>query len=138
MDITLKRGPSAAFGTFGLLILPDQSEYHTLELPWRGNEQRRSCIPFGSYHCAIVRSPKFGSVYEVMGVPGRNAILIHAGNHAGDVSMGLRSDVEGCILVGLNRGLISNQPAVTSSRAALGDFMERLAGAEFRLDISSS
>ena len=58
-------------------------------------------------------------MYEVKDVPGRTAILIHAGNFAGDTTRGLRSDVQGCILLGMGRGEIEGQPAVTLSRAAL-------------------
>jgi hypothetical protein len=63
-------------------------------------------------------SPKYGRVYEITGVPRRSHILFHQGNFCGDTSMGYRSNVRGCILVGLKRGVLNGQQVVLSSRIA--------------------
>jgi hypothetical protein len=55
--------------------------------------------------------------------------LIHSGNHAGDVSKGLRSDVLGCILLGLGLGELLGQKAVVSSRLAM-DRLRSVVGKE--------
>jgi hypothetical protein len=69
---------------------------HTLELPWRKNEQEISCIPEGVYQCGLVPTKKWSPtpplLYLLSGVPGRTDILIHAGNTT--------ADSKGCILVG--------------------------------------
>lgn len=67
----------------------------TLELEWRNNEARKSCIPAGTYRMEWTFSPKFKrKTWELSGVPGRGDIRIHAGNYAGTVV----SDSLGCIL----------------------------------------
>lgn len=128
------RGPSTDEGTFGTLTGQGLT-LRTLELPWRDNRPQRSCIPVGTYQCAIVKSPRFGRVYGVADVPGRSHVLIHGGNYAGDVEKGLRSDVEGCILLGLATGVLNGQKVVTSSRAALEQFMKAMDGKAFTLTI---
>lgn len=139
--VELVRNLSTDQGTPGKLTLPEGGSMDgwtcfTLECPWRDNQRRISCIPFGSYICEIVDSPKFGRVYEVQGVPGRSAILIHSGNYGGDKSLGYRSDIMGCILLGMKRGMLSGQEAVLSSRVARDEFMRRMDGQSFILNIS--
>lgn len=134
----LQREASQEDGTYGVLTLPDGSSFHTLELPWRNNETGKSCIPPGTYKAEIRESPKFGRVYEVKSVPSRSAILIHAGNTAGNVDKGLKSDVQGCILLGMSRGRVNNQIAVTESKAALASFMQKMGGRPFTLNVVGS
>lgn len=134
-NATLIREPDDAQGTYGKLRLPDGTEFFTLELPWRGNATGASCIPPGTYKVAIRNSPKFGRIYEVMNVPGRTAILIHSGNVAGDKSAGYNSHVEGCILLGLNKGNVGGQKAVQQSRAAVAQFMEKMGGQPFTMSV---
>lgn len=110
---------------------------YTLELPWRDNERKRSCIPLGVYSCRIRVSGRFGRVYEVTGVPGRDGILFHSGNFAGDVAKGLCSDVEGCILPGLSRGVLHGQPAVLESRRGMEVFMNAMGGQPFTLHVQN-
>lgn len=130
----LTRDPSTDDGTFGSL----QFEYDTLctiELPWRDNKPRESCIPVGAYRCEIVQSPKFGRVYGLRDVPGRSHILIHAANYGGDVSKGLRSDLLGCIAPCSAFGRLNGQMAGLSSREALGKLMAWAGGEPFELEI---
>ncbi len=130
---TITREPSTDAGTFGklVLVIPTSGgsitwECHTLELPWKDNRTKLSCIPAGTYTSSPVRSPKFGDVYGVHNVPGRSAILIHAGNYGGDIEKGLKSDIEGCILLGMGRGTLTGQPALTMSRDAIARFREHV------------
>lgn len=85
----------------GVLLLDGKPLAFTLELPWAGNERRKSCIPTGDYTLSPYNSKKFGSVWLVEDVPGRTGILIHAGNTV--------SDTSGCILVGLQASLSALQ-----------------------------
>jgi hypothetical protein len=84
---TLTRGDSTDQGTVGRLSFGDAVVY-TLELPWRDNAPQKSCIPPGKYRLEIVKSPRFGRVYQVMAVPGRSSALIHPANFAGDADLG--------------------------------------------------
>lgn len=136
--VKLVRTSSTKFGTFGKITMEDGAVFHSLELPDHNNAKRISCIPKGIYTCKIVYSPKFKrNLYEVKSVPNRGDILFHSGNWAGDKSdPTLRSDVEGCILVGMNKtNNLGGQPAITSSRQALKLFMDMLNDEPFELDI---
>lgn len=124
MRAILTRISTSDEGTKGELVIDGEFRIFTLELPWRDNKVRRSCIPAGTYSCTITDSPKFGRVYCVNDVPGRSAILIHSGNFAGDVKQNYRSDVAGCIILGTQFGNIDGQLAVLNSRLAKKEFME--------------
>lgn len=63
----------------------------SIELPWKNNDKGTSCIPEGLYELRFTLSKRFGKkMWEVMNVPGRGGIRIHAGNYL--------KDTEGCIL----------------------------------------
>lgn len=106
-----------------------------LELPWAGNETRRSCIPPPAGEEAITytakrhESPRYGECLWLPGVTGRSEILIHAGNYI--------SDTLGCILVGAQfRDLDGDSVAdVTSSRQTLGVLLQEIDGEEVKLKI---
>lgn len=133
--LILQREESEDDGTYGTLRLPDGTTLNTLELPWRNNEAQTSCIPPGSYSCKKRPSKAFGEAYEVAGVPGRSAILIHAGNAAGDASKGMKADSKGCILLGMDRGRQGKQKVITASKAAMKLFYEKMQDMPFQLEI---
>lgn len=139
LTATISREPSTIFGTFGRLFMelgPTAFWCHTLELPWKDNRRNVSCIPAGWYKCEQVESPRFKShLYKLLDVPDRDGILIHAGNVAGDKDFGLATDVEGCILLGLNVGVINRQRAVTASANALALFHSLTQGRKLNLEI---
>ncbi len=69
---------------------------HTLELPWRNNESRVSCIPAGEYDAKLTMSNRFKVLlWEILGVPDRSGIRIHAANYghelAGCIALGMQS-----------------------------------------------
>jgi hypothetical protein len=134
-ELVLQREDSEEDGTYGTLRLPDGTVLNSLELPWKNNQPRISCIPPGSYKCKKRGSATFGEAYEVMGVPGRNAILIHAGNAAGSAEKGMKAHSQGCILLGMDRGRQGNQKVITASKAAMKLFHEKLAEAPFTLTV---
>lgn len=67
-------------------------ECFTLELPWKDNQRRISCIPEGEYKAVKHRSPKFGESVWIKDVPNRSEILIHPANYV--------RQLLGCIAVG--------------------------------------
>lgn len=147
MKAKLQRLETGPLGTFGQLTITDNHDDHVIrqwktgELPDKGNERGVSCIPPGIYKCGLVNSPKFGpETYEVLNVPNRSHVLIHAGNHCGDTSCGHTSDVEGCILLGKEVLPVLNdkkvmQKGVAQSRVALAEFKKFLNGQDFELEI---
>lgn len=136
-EATLVRHETSDEGTFGVLTLDSGLSVKTAELPWRENAPGISCIPEGSYECVWRVSPRFGPCYHVLDVPDRSNILIHAGNYAGDQSRGFRSDVEGCILLGMDFGRLQGQKALVRSRTAIFNFHRALAEAPFTLHVRS-
>ena len=103
--------------TLGQLDVFDGDELidtvYTLELPWKDNERRVSCIPIGTYTLKLHTSPKFGRCYWVKDVPNRDAILIHPANYT--------RQLLGCIAVGIDHKDIDKDGELdlTSSRLAM-------------------
>jgi hypothetical protein len=138
--VSLRRLQTGVQGTFGLIELHGLT-LTTAELPWRRNRRGRSCVPPGTYQCTWRRSPRFGDVYHVDGVPDRTAILIHPGNLAGDAEVGLDTHTQGCILVGERFGFVKNsagvmQRAVLVSRPAVRAMAATLNRRPFLLEVS--
>lgn len=79
-----------AKGTNGILTKDGDVICYTIELPWRDNITRISCIPEGTYEIRKRYSKKFKAHFEITGVPNRHLILIHAANDA-------RRELQGCI-----------------------------------------
>ena len=138
MWIQLRRLDTGDEGTFGELLLPSGKVLHTIELPWRGNNTRMSCIPPGTYDAKRVHSPRFGKVLyrlsDAQTAP-RSAILIHAGNRAGDTDRDLRSNFLGCIGLGTKRGTLSGQAAILNSSKAMEIFHAETGGHPIVLSI---
>lgn len=92
-------------GTNGQLECEGKFISYTIELPWRNNEKRVSCIPEGKYFIRKRYSQKFKWHIEIVDVPGRSFILLHPANYA-------KSQLTGCIapvskLSGPGMGLLS-------------------------------
>lgn len=140
MIVTLQRLTTSDQGTFGRLTYGLGSCF-TTELPWRDNLAQKSCIPTGTYSCAIVNSPKFGRVYGVLNVPHRANVLIHPANFGGNVDDGFTTQLHGCIAPCTKLGVMRNnsgnmQAAGLVSKPAWNSFMDSLAGKPFQLVIS--
>lgn len=109
-------------GTLYVLTPPREIKYecHVLELPWKDNKRRVSCIPEGVYEAIKHRSPKFGDCFWIQNVPGRSEILIHVGN--------FHKDTLGCILPGKELKDIDNDghKDVTQSKKAMKELLELL------------
>lgn len=135
--VRLQRLGETVAGTQGILQTEGFS-CKTLELPWRDNLRQKSCIPPGSYRCHLTSSPKFGQAYILTGTEPRSNVLIHSGNFAGDVDAGLKSHVQGCILLGKYFGSIEGQPAILLSRPTVRAFMAHMGGEQFTLIIEGA
>jgi hypothetical protein len=80
---------------------------HTIELPWKNNETKVSCIHEGKYFIRKRKSKKFKWHLEIVDVKNRSLILFHPANNA-------RSQLNGCIapvtkLSGPGVGLMSRR-----------------------------
>jgi Family of unknown function (DUF5675) len=132
--VKILRNPSEDAGTFGSLVVDDFNCF-TIELPWKDNENDKSCIPVGTYNVKWCMHPEHGMCYQVMEVPNRNSILIHAGNWAGDKDKGLRSDFLGCIGLGKEIEIISNQKGIVNSKITVSAFNDYMQQQDFTLEI---
>lgn len=77
-------------GTNGKLECEGKLICNTIELPWKNNERRVSCIPEGKYLLSKRYSPKFHWHIEVIDVRNRSLILFHPANNA-------LQELNGCI-----------------------------------------
>lgn len=134
--VTLTRTETGDAGTFGVIKTDSGFSCYSGELPWRQNLCEKSCIPSGVYVVQRFNSPKHGECYLITDVPGRTVTEIHRGNYCGDISKGLKSDVEGCVLTGNALGEIAGQPCVIASKDALARFEADLECLPFQLTIS--
>ena len=94
-------------GTNGKLECEGKFICNTIELPWKKNETKVSCIPEGKYFIEKRYSKKFKWHLEVMEVKNRSLILFHPANYA-------LKELNGCIapvtkLSGPGLGLQSRQ-----------------------------
>jgi len=140
MKVLIERKPSTDEGTFGTLTIPEKNlQWVSLELPWRDNQPIISCIPPGTYNAGIYESPRHGTVYILEDVPGRADVEIHIANFAGDKDKGYKSDLLGCITVGLAEGVLDangqKQKAVLNSGLAFKQFMSATNGRDLEITI---
>jgi len=80
-EVVLNRFASTKNETLGDLIYRGKVVAKTLELPWKNNTNRVSCIPVGIYPVIRRRSAKYGLHFHVQNVPKRSYILIHNANY---------------------------------------------------------
>lgn len=133
--IILHRFETSDQGTFGRIRIGEEL-FYTAELPWRDNQRNISCIPAGVYSCKLTMSSRFYKLlYLVLGVNMRDGIRIHSANLAGDVSLGWKAQLNGCIALGEKLGKIGNQKAVLLSQPAVRKFEKLMNGQPFILEI---
>jgi hypothetical protein len=114
-SLLLKRFDFRDDRTYGALIGPQGPFIFTLENPWLENKPQVSCIPFGTYACRRVQSPRFGNTFEVTGVPGRSHILFHAGN--------TEADTLGCVLTATTFDPVQGVNGAVQSKKAFDELM---------------
>lgn len=110
MELTLMRSYFPQ-GTNGALFLDGKKICSTIELPWKENQRRISCIPEGKYALQQRYSLRFGYHLLVKDVPNRSYILIHAYNHALKESKGCIAPVSEC--TGEGEGIFSRMSLKT-------------------------
>ena len=92
-------------GENGELLIDGVKVCNTIELPWKENQSRVSCIPEGRYQLTKRYSLRFGWHLLVNNVVNRNYILIHAYNDALKESKGCIAPVS--VLTGNGKGIRS-------------------------------
>ena len=133
----LTRTMSSDVGTFGDLVINDVMKLKSGELPWRDNQHGISCIPTGTYIAKHFVSPKHGPCYLLQNVPDRSDVEIHAANWMGDKSKGYKSELLGCIALGMTYGKAGGQEGVFQSKEAIEHFLEVMDGEDLELTIVS-
>ena len=102
------------YGTNGKLECEGKLICNTIELPWKNNETRVSCIPEGKYFIKKRYSQKFQWHLVIENVQNRSLILFHPANNA-------LQELNGCIapvtkLSGPGLGLMSRKAFTTLKR----------------------
>ncbi|TBG41908.1 hypothetical protein ELG77_09055 [Rhizobium leguminosarum] len=131
MQLTLNRLTESNGASLGVLKGLSRTLY-TLEEAWRENKPKVSCVPAGSYRCiphgweagTKVSKPR---TWELVGVPGRSAVLIHVGNTT--------RDTEGCILAGMGLMVTQLLSSISDSRLAIELMRREIGPNEFMLTI---
>ncbi len=95
-------------GTNGMILYQDRLVTYVIELPWKNNQARVSCIPEGRYELVKRWSLKFNRHLQVVNVPQRELILIHPANDAMRELKGCIAPV--CFITGAGKGLRSIPP----------------------------
>jgi len=113
-------------GTNGKILYNGRLMIYSIELPWKENQARVSCIPEGKYELAKRWSPKFNRHLQLMNVPQREYILIHPANDA-------LKELKGCIapvwlITGAGKGLRSRMALEILTKLVYGalDLHERV------------
>lgn len=108
--------------TDGYALLYDDAgniiySFLTLELPWKDNKNKISCIPADTYIAHKHHSPKFGEALWIKDVSGRSEILIHPANYF--------HQLLGCIAPGSKRIQIDSdgQLDVSNSRNTMQNLL---------------
>ena len=83
-------------GTNGVLLIQGKRIGYTIELPWKNNQRRVSCIPEGRYRIRKRYTTRFGWHCLIENVSYRDGILIHAFNDALAESKGCIAPVSLC------------------------------------------
>lgn len=137
LTLTLDRMTQAQGATLGRLHVPGVPlPIWTLEDEWKANQVRVSCIPQGVYLCKPhgwepTSTVHFKQVWEVTKVPGRTAILIHAGNND--------RDTQGCIMPGLMLNIPAGtaRASVLQSRSAIDILRKTIGENQFVLEVNN-
>lgn len=130
--VKIRRTHSTDEATIGELTYSDDVLFlklATLELPWKNNQKNISCIPKGTYKVITTYSNRFKkNLWEVLNVPNRSGIRIHAANFA--------YQLEGCIALGMYATDINKDGVmdIASSVKAMELAMSTI-GPEFELEI---
>lgn len=129
MILTLKRYTTDAPATLGTLTVDGSLHSDTIELPWRDNQPRISCIPAGRYRVTLEYSVHLKrATLRLQDVPGRSGILIHPANHP--------DELEGCITLGKRYsrdGVMESRMAVEALEAKARAAMAK--GEEVWIDV---
>ena len=109
-------------GTNGQLWLQQQLICMTIELPWKNNLKRKSCIPEGKYPLKKRFSERFGWHVWIDLVPNRSLILLHPANDA-------LNELNGCIapvtsLQGEGKG-IDSRKAFERLKTIVYEYLQR-------------
>lgn len=124
-----------SLGTFGIYKSDSGFSCYILERPGTGDHP---CIPTGTYEVKKLKHPLHGLCYEVLDVPGRTAILLHAANWYQELLGCLAPGRSVQVVEGSWQGQQIKQMGVTSSRDAVLALMADMDGQPFRLIVSQA
>ena len=128
MTYEIKRINNHDEGVGGVFLIHNRPFCLTLEETWNDNRKNDSCIPEGTYEVRKYSGTKYKDVWQIYDVPNRSAILIHWGNTDNNTS--------GCVLAGLEFGVINGRMAILRSKEAIEKLRKALPN-KFELKITN-
>lgn len=118
MNLIINRFYRTPNSTIGSVYVDNVFIGFSLELGWKDNQRRISCIPSGEYELLNSLHTKFGRIFRVKDVPNRSGILIHPANRS--------SELLGCISIGSQTNLNSNlEPVVLNTKATINELVTK-------------
>ena len=120
-----KREKESEDTILGTWYLDGKEICKTLENGWKGNKNKISCIPTGTYTCKRDYTGRF-QYWQVLNVPHRSNIEIHNGN--------INDHTLGCIIIGARWGRYKDKPAVLNSKPTL-EKLKTILDHEFELEV---
>lgn len=134
-DVVLERFDKSDQGCFGHYWTSGLSLFSG-ELPDRGNQPSLSCIPPKLYQVVWALSPRLKRfTYRLLGTEPRLGILEHSANFMGDITKGLKAQLNGCIALGEKLGWMDGQKALLLSVPAIRRFEAHMGHAPFILEV---
>ena len=147
IEVSIEREASTYDGTPGKWTMTGINgpwSCDTLELPWANNERGRSCVIADSYTAKLDHSDHLGGpkhqVYRLEDKHGRQNVLIHNANFAGEVKAGQETELHGCTSVGRGYGDLwrtdgvkKKQFAILASVKTLESLIENTGGDDLRI-----
>lgn len=108
-------GPKATTGRFYMQRagVTRPTDIYCLELPWKKNEARVSCVPAGIYPMTWTNSPRLKKkTWRLQQVKDRDGILIHPANYV--------HDLLGCLAPGLSFDDINDDGVIDITSSGVG------------------
>lgn len=110
-------------GAFGVMLFDDIPFAITLERTYKEGSNQVTKIPQGIHRCTKSFYNKGGYPTFEIHIPGHSRILFHKANK--------EEELDGCVAIGEEFGVLDGKPAILRSGAGFDEFMRKMSGLEY-------